>query len=110
MDEKNIVLKELIENGLGYIWLMVLALWGGTVNYLSRLKQGKVHVFSFVELVGEWTISGFAGILTTFICLELQFSWYWTAFLTAISGHLGGRAIFMFEKYFQNTFTKHNLK
>lgn len=102
MNEHSDFLTKLIEGGLGYMWFIVLAIWGGTVNYLSRIKQGKVEVFSFAELVGEWAISGFAGLLTAFICIEMDLSWHMTAFLTGISGHMGGRAIFIFESYFKD--------
>lgn len=104
MNEPGEVLSKLIEAGLGYIWLVVLAIWGGTVNYLCRIKQGKVEAFSFAELVGEWAISGFAGLLTAFICMEMNFSWHLTAFFTGVSGHLGGRAIYMLEGYAKKHF------
>lgn len=102
MNEESTFLTKLLESGWGYIWFILLALWGGTVNYLSRIKQGKVEVFSFAELVGEWAISGFAGLLTTYICIEMELSWHMTAFFTGIAGHLGGRAIFIFESYFKD--------
>ena len=101
-DQTGAFLSKLLESGWGYIWFILLALWGGTVNYLSRIKQGKVEVFSFAELVGEWAISGFAGLLTAYICIETQMSWHMTAFFTGIAGHLGGRAIFIFESYFKS--------
>ena len=104
MNDDGDFLTKLVESGLGYIWLVALAIWGGTVSYLGRVRDGKVAGFSFVELVGEWTVSGFAGLLTAFICVEMQFSWHLTAFFTGVSGHLGGRAIYMFESYVKNHF------
>ena len=104
MNDEHGLINKLMEAGLGYLWFLALAIWGGTVNYLSRLKQGKVEVFSFAELVGEWAISGFAGLLTAYICIEMQLSWHMTTFFTGIAGHLGGRAIFIFENYFKSKF------
>lgn len=104
MNEHGDILSKLLEAGLGYVWFVILAIWGGTVNYLSRIRQGKVEAFSFAELVGEWTVSGFAGLLTAFICMEMDFSWHLTAFFTGVSGHLGGRAIYMFEGYVKSHF------
>lgn len=95
-------LRNFVASSIGYIGLVLLAVWGGTVNYISRLKQNEEIKFSFVELIGEWTISGFAGLLTAYICFELELSWQMTAFFTGIAGHLGGRAIFMFELYFKS--------
>lgn len=91
-------LRALIEAGLGWIWLLILAAWGGTVNYISRTRKEKTP-FSLVELIGEWTIAGFAGVITGLICMEYQVSQYLTFAAVAISGHAGGRAIFMFERY-----------
>lgn len=95
--------NELLEQGLGYVWLVILALWGGTVNYISRIRQGKMP-FSFVELIGEWCISGFVGVATMYLCMEYSVSWYFTAFLVAITGHMGSRAIFMFENKVRTAF------
>lgn len=108
MDELGEIIVKILEAGLGYFWFVLLAIWGGTVNYLSRIKQGKVETFSFVELVGEWAISGFAGLLTAYICISMDLSWHMTAFFTGISGHLGGRAIFMFESYARKNFPPFN--
>lgn len=83
---------------LGYIWLVILAIWGGTASYLSRIKQRKLP-FSMVELIGEWMISGFSGLLTAYVCAEGGLSWHMTAFFTGIAGHLGGRGIFLMEAY-----------
>lgn len=104
MNELSAFFAKLVSAGLDMVLFFALALWGGTVNYLTRVKQGLVEVFSFRELVGEWAISGFAGVLTYMMCLELGFSGYLTGILTGISGHLGGRTISMFENYFKQKF------
>lgn len=94
-------IQDIFESGIGYIWFILLAVWGGTVNYISRLKENQQIKFSFVELIGEWAISGFAGLLTAYVCVALEFSFPMTAFFTGVAGHMGGRAIFMFEIYFK---------
>lgn len=101
MNEPDDLFTKLASSAVGYFFLLGLAIWGGTVNYLTRIKHGKVEKFSFAELVGEWTISGFAGVLTFYICSEMALSWNMTAFFSGISGHLGGRAIYIFENYFK---------
>lgn len=87
--------------GIGFLWFLLLAAWGGTASYLSRIKKMKTP-FSVMELVGEWTISAFAGIITAFICYEMQFSFFATAALTGIAGHMGGRAIALFELFVES--------
>ena len=91
--------KALIDGGLGYAWFALLAIWGGTVNYISRVRRNKNVKFSFVELIGEWTISAFAGIMTALICQEMGLSLILTSALAGISGHMGGRAIYMMEQF-----------
>jgi len=97
------IFKALIDGGMGYVWFALLALWGGTVNYISRVRRNNA-AFSFVELIGEWTISAFAGIMTALICQEMGFSLILTSALAGISGHMGGRAIYMMEQFVCNKF------
>jgi len=91
--------------GIGFLWFLLLAAWGGTASYLSRIKKMKTP-FSVMELVGEWTISAFAGVITAFVCYEMQFSFYATAALTGIAGHMGGRAIALMENFIEVSYRK----
>ena len=100
------ILSKFVGNGFGYIWFVILAIWGGTVNYIQRVKSGKVESFSLMELFGEWAVSGFAGLLTAFICHEMNLSWQLTAFATGIAGHMGGMAILFFEELFKHHYSK----
>ena len=86
----------------GYLWMVILALWGGTASYISRLKQNRCMTFSLAEWVGELTISGFAGLIMSYLCTEMHMSWYMTAVATAITGHMGGRALYLFEGFIRN--------
>ena len=101
LDPKSWI-TELLE-GRGFIWLVILAVWGGTANYINRLKTSK-ESFKLVELLGEWTVSGFAGMLTAYICIEIGTSWQLMCFMSGISGHMGGRAIYMLETKFKDFF------
>jgi hypothetical protein len=87
------------DTGLNYLWFVALAIWGGTSSYLSRIKRDKLP-FSMIELMGEWFISGFAGIITSYMCYSLGWDFYLTAAATGIAGHMGGRAIYLMESYF----------
>lgn len=86
-------------NLLTAIIMISLALWGGTVNYISRLKRGAVQKFSFLELTAEWVISGFAGFLIWLLCQNFGVAEYMTAALVGIAGHMGGRTVFMLENF-----------
>ena len=99
MPEQQIsVLKQLLDAGLGYLWFVILAAWGGTVNYITRLKSEK-SPFSIVELLGEWVISGFSGLITAFICQEMMLPFMYTAAAAGIAGHMGGRGIYLLERF-----------
>lgn len=85
--------------GLSWIWVLLLAIWGGTASYIARVRRMKTP-FSLVELVGEWTISGFAGVVTGYLCVAANFPPYMTMAFAGISGHMGGRAITLMENQF----------
>jgi hypothetical protein len=87
----------LFDMGGAYLWFIALAVWGGTVSYISRVRHNK-SAFSIVELVGEWTVSGFAGLLAAYICNEMGLSFGMTAAAAGIAGHMGGRAIYIIEQ------------
>ena len=99
----NTIIQTLSKIGWGYVWFALLALWGGTVNYISRVKRSHKS-FSFVELIGEWTISAFAGVITALICQEMGLSLLITSALAGISGHMGGRAIYISELFLASRF------
>lgn len=80
-----------------WVILMCLAAWGGTANYLSRLKRNK-QSFSVVELVGEWVISAFAGFMAALACIELGYSFAVAAAAAGVAGHMGGRSIYLIEQ------------
>lgn len=83
--------------GGGLAWMFILAIWGGTVSYLTRLRQNKELTFSLAEWLGEMIISGFAGLLAAYIAMELHASWYIAAVSAGICGHMGGRALYLIE-------------
>lgn len=83
------------------LFLMLgLAIWGGTVNYLSRIKRGVVARFSVLELLSEWVISGFSGFLVWLLCQNFGIDEYLTAAFVGIAGHAGGRTVFILENAF----------
>ncbi|WP_333609340.1 phage holin family protein [Arsukibacterium sp.] len=104
-DGTTSALRQLIEIGVGWIWFIVLAIWGGTANYISRIRKNNMK-FSTVELIGEWTISGFAGVVTGLLCMEYGMGMNMTFAMVAIAGHAGGRAIFLLENLYAKRIDK----
>lgn len=86
---------------LTYLWVMVLAAWGGIASYIRRVKSGTAEKFSVMELIGEIVISGFTGVLTFWLCELAGFPGLLTAAFVGISGHMGSRAIALMEDSFK---------
>jgi hypothetical protein len=87
---------------LTYAWVIFLSMFGGFASFVVKLKEGKVRAFNITELVGDLVISAFAGIITFYLCQSAGFGNTFTAALVGISGHMGGRAIHLFEKFMEN--------
>lgn len=83
---------------LTYAWVIVLSIWGGAVNFYQKVKAGDARPFNFVEFIGEICTSGFAGVITFYLCEAGNFSPLMTAAMVGIAGHMGGRAIFQLER------------
>ena len=75
-----------------------LAVLGGVVSYIQRMRTKRSMIFSLAELIGECAISGFVGILTALICVANGLGVELSAALTGIAGHMGSRALFLLER------------
>lgn len=79
-----------------FLFAIALSCLGGVVNYLNRIDKTGV-AFSFLRLTLEIITSGFVGIVSFMLCDAADFGWSYTAAIVAISGHMGTRALFLFE-------------
>ena len=93
MPEKDPQMYELIT----YVWVLAVSGFGGIANYVRKVKAGNAERFSILEVVGEIVISAFAGLVTFWLCEAAGIEQPLTAALVAISGHMGSRAIALFE-------------
>lgn len=84
---------------LTYAWVFGLAMLGGMVNFARKVRTGAARVFNVTEFIGELLTSGFAGLLTFWLCEAADMNKLVSAVLIGISGHMGSRAIFKFEKW-----------
>lgn len=82
-----------------YGWVILLAVWGGVVNYFNKVRAGKTSRFNITELVGDIVTSGFVGVLTFWLCQASGFSELLTAVFVGVSGHMGARAVAKFETF-----------
>lgn len=82
-----------------YVWVSMLSIWGGIVNWLRKRREGQTRPFNVNELIGEIITSAFAGMLTFWLCEAAGISPLITAALVGISGHMGSRAIYQMESW-----------
>ena len=89
---------------LTYAWVLALSTWGGLVNYLSKIRMGRIARFNITELIGDMFISGFTGVLTFWMCEAAGFHQLTTAVCVGISGHMGARMIGKLENVMSRKF------
>lgn len=82
-----------------YAWVFVLSSWGGAVSFYRKIQSGAARPWNIAELLGEILTSVFAGIVTFYLCEAGGIDGPMQAALVAISGHMGSRAIFIFENW-----------
>lgn len=81
-----------------FVTIVVLAVWGGLINYLSRVRSA-MKTFSWGELLLEISISAFAGLLIGLMAFSFEVNTYMCMALAGISGHAGGRTVFFLDKF-----------
>ncbi|WFP48516.1 phage holin family protein [Methylomonas sp. EFPC3] len=82
-----------------YAWVMLLSTLGGVVSFNTKLRTGAARPFNIMELLGEILTSAFVGVLTFYLCEAAGVPQLVGAALVGISGHMGSRAIFRFERW-----------
>lgn len=90
-----------IKNLVPTVWMACVAVLGGVVSFIQKVKAGKSRPFNLVELAGEMLVSGFVGIVTYWLCKAYGVNEYLSAAGVAISGHMGARAIFLLEQWIE---------
>jgi hypothetical protein len=88
--------QEWITQILPFCLAVGLSCIGGIVNYLHRIDRSGI-AFSIIRLIIEVITSGFVGIVAFLVCDAAGLGWAATGAVTAISGHMGTRALFIVE-------------
>lgn len=81
---------------LTYLWVFILATFGGVVSYLNKLKNGKK--WNAVDFMIDVTTAVFVGVTIFFLCEYAGFSQVFTAALVSIGGRYSDRAVKLFGK------------
>lgn len=87
-----------------YGFTLAIALFGGLVSWLAKVRKGDAQVWNVMHLVGELCTSAFAGLLAFWLCEWSGAPSLLSAACTGIAGHMGTRAIATFEEFAQKRF------
>ena len=87
-----------------WAWVTALACLGGVVQFYRKWQMGLVRMFNVTEFMGEIVTSAFAGVVTALLCQYASFNLTLTAALCGVAGHMGSRAIFHLERFFEARF------
>lgn len=101
-------LFKIIEALYQYAPFVLVAMWGGTVNYISKLKNSE-DKFSIIVLVGEWSTSGFTGLLAGVLCVRMELSWEASMFVVGMAGHASARTLFLMQKIYEKWVNNHDI-
>ncbi len=82
-----------------YGFVLGVALFGGLVSFYARVRKGEVMALNIMQLIGELTTSAFAGLMCFWLCQLSGAPALLEACLVGVSGHMGTRAIAMFEAF-----------
>lgn len=78
---------------------LAIALLGGLVSWLAKVRKGEASAWNVMQLVGELCTSAFAGLMAFWLCEWSGAPPLLSAALTGIAGHMGTRAIATFEEF-----------
>lgn len=82
-----------------YGLILSVALLGGFASWYAKVRKGELPPWSVNHLIGELATSALAGLLCFWLCEWLNFQPLLTAAMAGIAGHMGTRAITLFEQW-----------
>lgn len=82
-----------------YGFVLGIALFGGVVSWFRKVRKGEIAVNSIMHLIGELTTASFAGLIAFWFCVYINAPGPLMACIVAISGHMGTKAITLFEEW-----------
>lgn len=82
-----------------YGFMLAIALLGGLVSWITKVRKGEASAYNVMQLVGELATSAFAGLLAFWLCAYMNTPGPLMACLVGVAGHMGTRAISVFERW-----------
>lgn len=90
-----------------HLWMIVLALWGGTVSYLASIKKEGTK-FQVLEYIARMVTSGFSGLLFGYVGLTIGDGVFLAFLLAGMGGHAGAAALLLLEKWLSSKYSFFN--
>lgn len=72
-----------------YGWVVGLAVWGGAVHYLQKMRESG-SAFSLTLAFEQFLTSALSGVIAFYACEIAQVNGLAAAIAIAIAGHMGG--------------------
>jgi hypothetical protein len=82
-----------------YGFMLAVALLGGLVSWIAKVRAGQAAAWNVMQLIGELATSAFAGLMCFWLCEAAGTPALVTVSMVGIAGHMGTRAIGMFEAW-----------
>lgn len=77
--------------------VLASALCGGLASWWIKVRKGQTKQWHISALIGELSVSAFAGLLTFWICEYMNLHPLLTASIVAMAGHAGARGLTWIE-------------
>lgn len=84
--------------------ILAVALIGGFVSWLAKVRAGTLRGFNVLHLIGELATSAFAGLMMFWVCEWAGAPKLLTICLVGIFGHMGTRGIALLESWAEKRF------
>jgi hypothetical protein len=77
--------------------VLATALVGGLASWWIKVRRGELQAWNIAALIGELSVSAFAGMLAFWLCEYLNFHPLLTASIVGMSGHAGAKGLSWLE-------------
>lgn len=84
-----------------YGLMLGVAIFGGVVSWYRKVRRGEIPSWGLGYLIGEMTLSAFAGLLTFWVCEYWGAPQILTACMAGINGLASAKILTVAENYAQ---------
>lgn len=82
-----------------YLWVVFWCVFAGVASFVRKVREGHRPLI-LAELLGEIVVSVFVGMVTYWLGRGHDVPEFYLMAMVAVCGHMGSRALFLFERMF----------